>query len=74
MPTGMRAFAYFLYRYLFCLGFLDGPHGFSFHFMQGFWYRYLVDLKLQETERFMQSEKVSYQIAAKKILKIDIGQ
>jgi glycosyltransferase involved in cell wall biosynthesis len=72
IPNGLRSFLYFLYRYLFCLGFLDGSKGFAFHFLQGYWYRYLVDLKLQEAERFMQSEKVSYLVAAKKILKIDI--
>ena len=71
MPTGFRSSAYFLYRYLFCLGFLDGTKGFAYHFLQGFWYRYLVDLKLQEVERYMQSEKVSYLIAAKNILHID---
>jgi glycosyltransferase involved in cell wall biosynthesis len=74
MPIGLRAFAYFLYRYLFCLGFLDGSRGFTFHFMQGFWYRYLVDMKLEEAQRFMQSERVSYHVAAKKILKIDVSQ
>jgi len=73
IPNGLRSFLYFLYRYLFCLGFLDGSKGFAFHFLQGYWYRYLVDLKLQEAERFMQSEKVSYLVAAKKILKIDIA-
>jgi len=72
IPNGLRSFLYFLYRYLFCFGFLDGSKGFAFHFLQGYWYRYLIDLKLQETERFMQSEKVSYLVAAKKILKIDI--
>lgn len=72
MPAGIRAFAYFVYRYLFCLGFLDGPKGFAFHFLQGFWYRYLVDLKLQEAERYMRSKKVPYLIAVKNILHIEV--
>jgi hypothetical protein len=71
MPIGFRALLYFIYRYLFCFGFLDGSKGFAFHFLQGYWYRYLVDLKLLEAERYMQSEKVSYLIAAKNILHID---
>lgn len=74
MPTGFRSFSYFLYRYLFCFGFLDGSKGFAFHFLQGFWYRYLVDLKLQEVQRLMQSEQISHLDAANKILKIEIGQ
>jgi glycosyltransferase involved in cell wall biosynthesis len=74
MPNGLRSFLYFLYRYLFCLGFLDGSKGFAFHFLQGYWYRYLIDLKTKEAEQFMQSEKVSYLVAAKKILKIDVAE
>jgi len=72
MPTGLRSFAYFLYRYLFCLGFLDGPKGFAFHFLQGFWYRYLIDLKLEEVERLMKANRIPYHVAAKAILKLDI--
>ncbi len=71
LPLGFRAFAYFICRYLFFLGFLDGSKGFAFHFLQGYWYRYLVDLKLKEVEGYMQLENVSYLIAAKKILHID---
>ena len=71
MPLGFRAFAYFIYRYLLRLGFLDGSKGFVFHFLQGYWYRYLVDLKLKEVEAYMQLENVSYLIAAKNILHID---
>ncbi|WP_119290379.1 glycosyltransferase family 2 protein [Azohydromonas sediminis] len=48
---GLRASLYFLFRYFGLLGFLDGYPGFVFHFMQGFWYRFLVDLKVGELER-----------------------
>jgi glycosyltransferase involved in cell wall biosynthesis len=51
VPLGIRAFIYFIFRYIFLLGFLDGIQGFTFHFLQGFWYRYLVDLKIAEVER-----------------------
>ena len=35
----------------FKLGFLDGFRGFVWHFMQGWWYRMLVDVKCYEFER-----------------------
>jgi hypothetical protein len=44
----LRAFLYFIYRYIFRLGFLDGIKGLVFHFLQGFWYRFLVDSKIYE--------------------------
>ncbi len=53
LPGGLRAFAYFFYRYVLRLGFLDGMAGMSFHFLQGFWYRYLVDAKVAEVKRHM---------------------
>jgi hypothetical protein len=51
LPTGLRAGLYFSYRYFLRLGFLDGSKGFVWHFMQGFWYRLLVDIKLLEVEK-----------------------
>ena len=51
LPYFIRPTLYFIYRYLFQLGFLDGSRGFAYHFMQGFWYRSLVDLKCMEIER-----------------------
>ncbi len=39
---------YFIYRYFFSLGFLDGKEGLMFHFLHGFWYRFLVDAKIYE--------------------------
>jgi hypothetical protein len=38
-PLFLRAFLYFLMRYIIGLGFLDGLEGLIFHFLQGFWYR-----------------------------------
>jgi hypothetical protein len=37
------------------LGFLDGRVGFVFHFLQGFWYRLIIDAKLYEYQRDQQS-------------------
>ncbi|MEG3167929.1 glycosyltransferase family 2 protein [Sphingomonas sp. LB3N6] len=48
MPPFIRPLAYYIYRYFFLLGFLDGKAGFIFHFLHGFWYRFLVDAKLVE--------------------------
>lgn len=48
-PLFVRAFVYFLLRYFIGLGFLDGKEGMIFHFLQGFWYRFLVDAKIYET-------------------------
>ncbi len=48
MPIYIRPFLYFFYRYFLRFGFLDGKQGFIFHFLQGFWYRLLVDIKLDE--------------------------
>lgn len=48
MPLFLRPSLYFIYRYFFRLGFLDGREGLIFHFLQGFWYRFLVDAKLFE--------------------------
>ena len=43
LPLFWRAFAYFCYRYFIRLGFLDGKEGFLWHFLQGWWYRTMVD-------------------------------
>lgn len=48
LPLGLRACAYFVWRYLIRLGFLDGREGFLFHVLQGFWYRLLVDIRISE--------------------------
>lgn len=51
MPVGLRAAAYFFYRYLLRGGFRDGYPGLAFHVLQGFWYRFLIDAKLFEARR-----------------------
>jgi glycosyltransferase involved in cell wall biosynthesis len=40
-PIFLRAFLYFIYRYFILFGILDGLPGLIWHFMQGFWYRFL---------------------------------
>lgn len=51
MPLFWRAFAYFVYRYIVKLGFLDGKEGFLWDFLQGWWYRTLVDAKVLEVKK-----------------------
>lgn len=50
LPFYLSAPAYFLYRYLFQLGFLDGRQGLIYHVLQGFWYRFLVGARVVELE------------------------
>lgn len=52
-PLFLRAFLYWLLRYFIMLGFLDGVPGFVFHFLQGFWYRLVVDAKIREAQKVM---------------------
>lgn len=48
MPLFLRPLAYFFYRYIIRMGFLDGREGLIFHFWQGLWYRFLVDMRICE--------------------------
>lgn len=48
LPRFLRPFIYFTYRIIFQLGFLDGRTGILFHFLQGFWFRLIVDVKIAE--------------------------
>lgn len=50
-PLPIRSLLYFLYRYILKGGFFDGLPGFFWHFLQGFWYRLLVDVKVTEIEK-----------------------
>lgn len=51
IPFTVSATLYFLWRYIVQLGFLDGRSGLVYHFLQGFWYRFLVGARLMELER-----------------------
>lgn len=50
-PLFIRPFIYFFIRYFIKLGFLDGKKGLIFHFLQGFWFRFLIDAKIYELRR-----------------------
>ena len=66
LPGGLRAFLYFIYRYVFRFGFLDGKAGTVFCVLQAFWYRYLVDSKVAEIKRLMAAEKLDARAAIKR--------
>jgi glycosyltransferase involved in cell wall biosynthesis len=48
LPLFTRPLLYFFFRFFFKLGFLDGLKGVIWHFLQAFWYRFLVDAKVYE--------------------------
>jgi len=48
LPRYVRPILYFTQRFIFQFGFLDGRTGIIFHFLQGFWFRLIVDIKIDE--------------------------
>lgn len=48
LPKYHRCFWFFVLRYFFLGGFLDGKAGFVWNFMQCWWYRTLIDVMLDE--------------------------
>jgi hypothetical protein len=64
-PIIVRPLLLFLYSYFFRLGFLNGWQGFVFHFLQGFWYRLSVDLKILEIKKTMKKKKLTLEQVVK---------
>jgi glycosyltransferase involved in cell wall biosynthesis len=50
-PLFVRPVIYFTIRYFIKLGFLDGRSGLIFHFLQSFWFRFLIDAKIYELRK-----------------------
>ncbi|MDB5145701.1 MAG: hypothetical protein JWQ66_4414 [Mucilaginibacter sp.] len=48
LPRYVRPMLYFIYRMFFQLGIFDGRTGIIFHFLQAFWFRLIVDIKIDE--------------------------
>ncbi len=65
IPFGVGPLGYFLWRYIGQLGFLDGPEGLIYHFLQGFWYRFLVEAKVLEMRRAVSRLRDPAEIKAK---------
>ncbi len=59
MPRYTRPMLYFIYRFVFRLGVLDGRTGVIFHFLQGYWFRLVVDIKIDEIIRSKSHSKAS---------------
>lgn len=71
LPLFFRPLIYFLYRYIFKLGFLDGKSGFVWHVLQGFWYRFLVDAKIYELQKQFKNDDEAIIAFIKKTYNID---
>lgn len=71
LPLFVRAVFYYLYRYILRFGFLDGTEGFIWHFMQGLWYRMLVDVKIWKVRRMVKNGE-TFQEAINKELQIKL--
>lgn len=50
LPPGLRARLFFIFRYYFRFGFLDGREGKIFTYLHAYWYRFLVDAMIYEKE------------------------
>ena len=57
LPLFWRSFAYFCYRFFVKGAFLYGKEGFLFAFLQGWWYRTLVDAKILECKKACGSDR-----------------
>lgn len=53
LPSGFRAWCFYIYRYYFRLGFLDGKEGKIYTFLHAYWYRFLVDAMVLDLEKRM---------------------
>ena len=71
-PLFWRSFAYFLYRYFLRCGWRDGKEGFVFTFIQGWWYRSLVDAKVYEIKKACGDDKELIIKYVKEMYNIDI--
>ncbi|WP_404308822.1 glycosyltransferase family 2 protein [Neorhodopirellula lusitana] len=75
IPFTISSLGYFLYRYIFQLGFLDGRSGLVYHFLQGYWYRFLVGAKIMELEKAIAGMKDKDQIREElaRLCGLDLG-
>lgn len=51
LPKFFRCWLFYLYKYYFKLGFLDGKEGKMYYYYECYWYRFLVDSKIYEFEK-----------------------
>lgn len=72
MPLFWRAFGYFVYRYIVKGGWRDGKEGFLWDFLQGWWYRTLVDAKVFEVKKACGDDKEKIKKYLRDNYRIDI--
>ncbi|WP_036151622.1 glycosyltransferase family 2 protein [Maribacter forsetii] len=72
MPLFWRSFIYFVYRYFFKFGFTQGKEGFLWHFLQGWWYRTLVDAKVYEIKKACGTDVIKMKKFIKKSYNLNI--
>lgn len=51
LPLFIRPFIYFVFRYFIKLGFLDGIEGLIWHLLHGFYFRFIIDVKIYEVKK-----------------------
>lgn len=73
LPIGLRALMFFILRYIFALGFLDGLRGFQFHFLQGFWYRLYTDIRLDEIRKLRAEESLPLEEAIRRVTGLEVS-
>ena len=67
-----QSFSLFYLSLFFKLGFLDGYQGLAWNFLQGFWYRFLVDVKVYEIEKIAENNKITVNEVIKSEYGIDV--
>lgn len=72
LPLFVRPFIYFIYRFILKAGLLDGKPGLIWHFLQGFWYRFLVDAKIYQIESLARKENKSIKDVIKEHYNIEL--
>lgn len=71
-PILIRPFIYFFYRYFFKLGFLNGWQGLIFDLLQGFYYRFAVDICIIKIIFFKHVKKISFKKSVKLLYNYDL--
>jgi hypothetical protein len=75
MPIYLRSVLFYVYRYVFRLGFLDGKTGFLFHTLHGLWVMLLIDAKIDEARRFIKERGIeAFKDHLRTVHKIDVSQ
>ena len=72
LPVVLRPLLLFLYSYFFRLGFLNGWQGLVFHSLQGFWFRILVDVRINELKKLMKNNSLTLVQAVKSQYNYDL--